>query len=1017
METLMPESRTSLLSGWLLAVTMLIGTAPAQSVRFDQDIQTVLAQRCLTCHGSGEAEAGLTLTSRAGALRKLDSGRAAIVPGHPDDSELLRRVTSADADERMPPKGEPLTAAQIAALRQWIAEGAEWPEHWAYRSLQQPPVPAPQDESTRDWIRNPVDAFIAAEHQRQGLIRAPEADRRTLLRRLSFDLTGLPPSLDELRDFERDTRPEAYERVVERLLASPRFGERQARHWMDLVHFAETHGQDQDRIREHAWPYRDWLIQAFNADLPYSRFAAAQIAGDVLWPHDPQALTATGLLAAGPWDESSLRDIREDSPDREVARYLDRDDIVTTVMNTFVSTTVHCARCHEHKFDPVSQPDYYALQAVFAATGKGNRRYDADPATGARRRALQAELASLPARKAAGDPALLPEERRAAVRQFEAAARNAALAWRILDLTDVRSEGGAELTRLPDGSVLSGGPKPEKDTTIFTGSTSLTVITGLRLEVLTHESLAHQGPGRQDNGNLHLNELKVFVAPRNRPDERREVTLARPQADFNQTGWSIEMALDRNPGTAWGIHPEVGKPHRAVFEFQEPLREASSLLITVQLEQTHGGSHLIGRARLSLTGTPAPLPLDVETLPEAIVRILDQPEPERSNAQWLELSTFVLEKELNRDLQMLPPQQLVYCGSNQFEPDGGFRPVTQPRPVSVLKRGLVTDPLEPAVPGTLGMFPELASRFDLPDPNDEGARRAALARWIVDRRNVLTWRSIANRIWQSHFGRGLVDTPSDFGRMGSVPTHPELLEYLTFALRNGFRPEEDPAAADGGIPSLGAMKALHRLIVASATYRQSSRHDPAMAARDADNRYLWRMPRTRLDAESVRDAVLMASDRLDRRMGGPSDRQFVLKPGIHVTPLVDYQNFDPDAPANHRRSVYRFLFRTLPDPFMETLDCPDASQLTPVRTASVTPLQALAMLNDKLIVRQSEHLAGHSDVRDSLPAAQIRVLLERILLRAPTPDEDRILREYAAEHGLANAARLLFNTNEFLFVD
>jgi hypothetical protein len=352
-------------------------------------------------------------------------------------------------------------------------------------------------------------------------------------------------------------------------------------------------------------------------------------------------------------------------------------------------------------------------------------------------------------------------------------------------------------------------------------------------------------------------------------------------------------------------------------------------------------------------------------------------------------------------LAALPGEQLVYAGASDFKPDGSFRPAGKPRVVHVLKRGNISKPGAVARPGALACVSGLTSRFRLPDPEDEGSRRAALARWISDRRNPLPWRSIVNRVWQHHFGRGIVDTPSDFGRHGSQPTHPELLDWLAA----GFR--------DQG----GSLKQLHRLLVTSAVYRQASRHDPRAAAIDADNRLLWRMNRRRLDAESLHDAVLLAAGKLDRTMGGPSVQQFLMKPGVHVTPVVDYLHFEVDQPGNHRRSVYRFVFRTLPDPFMEALDCPDASQLTPVRSMSVSALQALALLHNRFMVCMSGHLARRAEQAGTDRTAQVRAVYRLSLGREPTPREVEAVGAYAERHGLANACRMILNCNEFLFVN
>jgi hypothetical protein len=719
----------------------------------------------------------LDLTRREGLLRGGKSGPAA-TPGKAKESRLYRRVAHVDTPG-MPFQRERLSRTQIDLLASWIDAGAPYDRPlnkeppsdetwWSLKPIAKPAPPLIRLARFEDWARTPVDSFILARLRDQGLTPSPLADRRTLLRRVTYDLIGLPPTPAELDAFLADRSPDAYERVVDRLLASPHYGERWARHWMDVVHYAETHGHDQDRPRPNAWPYRDYLIRSFNEDKPYARFVQEQLAADALFLADREAVIALGFLATGPWDESSLRDIREDTIDREIARYIDRDDMVTTAMSTFISATVHCARCHDHKFDPIPQKEYYALQAVFAGVDKADRPYDTDPKTAARRRQLLQEKARL-----------------------------------------------------------------------------------------LEQSKAN-GVGR-----------------------------------FLQTNW------------------------------------------------------------------------------------------------------------LDRQLAALPPPRLVYAAANVFTPDGSFRPAITPRPVHVLKRGDINQPGAKAVPGALSLVPGLVSRFRLNDANDEGSRRAALARWVTDKKNVLTWRSIVNRIWHYHFGRGLVETPSDFGQMGARPTHPELLDWLAADFR------------DNG----GSLKRLHRLIVTSAVYRQSVRHNPRFAEIDADNRSLWRMNRTRLDAESVRDTVLLVAGKLNRAMGGPSVKQFLQSPGVHVTPIVDYTHFDADRPENYRRSVYRFIFRTLPDPFMEALDCPDSSQLTPKRNVSVSALQALAMLNNKFMVRMSEHLAKRAAKAGPDLAAQVQEVYRLILGRKPTERESKLVTRYAAKYGLANACRVLLNSNELMFVN
>jgi hypothetical protein len=869
------------------------------------------------------------------------------------------------------------------------------PRWWSLQPVVKPAPPAVPPR-LQSWVRNPIDAFILAKLQEKGLEPAPLADRRTLLRRITFDLIGLPPTPEEIDAFLADPDPGAYERVVARLLASPHYGERWARHWMDVIHFAETHGHDQDVPREHAWPYRDYLINSFNRDKPFARFIEEQIAGDVLFPDDPEAAVALGFLAAGPWDESSLRDIREDSIDRKAGQYLDRDDMVGTVGLALLSTTVQCARCHKHKFDPISQKEYYGLQAVFAGVDRANRAYDDDPQVGSRRRALLQRKKLLDA--GAGPAAqILKEPEAAALVAAWAKMRADDHGWKVVEPLEPRSAAGASVTQLPDRSLLFGGVRPERDTYTISALTDLPAITAVRLEVLADDSLPHRGPGRQDNGNLHLSEFTVEAAPAALPDQRKTVALSRAFADFNQAGWEIARAIDGKRDTAWGIYPAVGQSHHAVFVFKKPLESSDSTRLTFTLEQRHGGGHLIGRLRLAVTAVADPVLL--QPLPGPVAKVLTRPAAERTENERSELALFALRQMTALDLAALPAPKLVYAATPEFAPEGSFKPFGGCRPVHVLRRGDIKQPQELARPGAPSFIPELEADFHLTDPDNEGLRRAALAKWVRDPKNPLPWRSIVNRAWHYHFGLGLVATPSDFGRMGALPSHPTLLDWLTATFQEQG----------------GSLKQLHHLIVTSATYQQSYRPNPEAMKIDAGNVLLWRSNVRRLDAESIRDAVLQVSGQLDTTMGGPSVKLFKESPGIHRTPKVDYARFDPDDPGGHRRSVYRFIFRTVPDPFMDALDCPDASQFAAVRPVSVTALQALALLNDPFMVRMSEHFAKRLGTAGEAPD-QIRLAFRLALGREPTEAECARLVDFAQRHGMANACRVLLNCNEFVFV-
>ena len=706
-------------------------------------------------------------------------------------------------------------------------------------------------------------------------------------------------------------------------------------------------------------------------------------------------MTATGFIAAGPWDESSLRDIRPDSIDRQIGHYLDRDDMVTTTLSTFSSTTAHCARCHDHKFDPVSQEEYYQLQAVFAGVDKANRTFEPDPEVGRRRRALTSRLKSLDEEIAAASSTLFEASLLAEVAAWEASLEERRVRWRVLEPMELRSSAATPLELLPDHSILASGTRPDKDIYTITAEAPLDRITGLRLEVLPHESLPKNGPGRQDNGNFHLHELHLETIAAD--GEAKPIALQTPLADFNQQGWVVAYSIDRKKETGWAIFPEVGKAHTATYGLVRPLETAGARLRWT-LEQTFGGGHIIGRCRISVTDSPPPF---VPRLRGEIEDILATPPEKRDRHATATLVGDYLRRDLEEQLAQLSPPRKVYCGTNRFEPDGTFKPTAVPRPVRVLERGNIDKPGKVVGPGVPALMTGLPLRFVLEDPQEEGARRLALARWLRHPKNVLTWRSIANRLWHHHFGRGIVETPNDFGRMGSTPTHPELLDWLAQEL----------------LRRQGSLKEMHLRFVTTAAYRQSSRYDSSSAALDAGNRFLWRMSRRRLDAESVRDALLRISGSLDPTMGGPSVKQFVQSAGVHVTPVVDYVGFSPDDRANYRRSVYRFIFRTLPDPFMEALDCPDASQAAPRRNASITAIQALSMLNDKFVVRQSQHLAERLAAENSDLSSQVQAVFRLLFGRRPDRAELEVVSTYAGRHGLANACRFLVNTNEFMFVD
>jgi hypothetical protein len=971
---------------------------------FKQKISPILEARCIACHQGLTGRGGLALDTAPGLAEGGDSGPS-IVAGKVDESFLLDMIEG-DQPE-MPREGSPLTADEIAAFRKWIAEGATWPEGlilqdrqkqgpwWSLNPLDRPAVP----QLTSKGIRNPIDAFVLARLEAEGLTPSPPADRRTLIRRVSFDLVGLPPEPEEVEQFVQDEDPRAYEKLVDRLLDSPRYGERWARHWLDVVHYGETHGFDKDKRRDHSWPYRDYVIQALNEDTPYGRFIQEQVAGDVLFPDDPRGIVATGFLASGPWDFVGHVELREGTIEKRKTRSLDRDDMLATVISTFNSMTVHCARCHDHPFDPIAQVDYYRLQAVFAGVERGDREYDA-PELHQQRHVLQTalesvedqleeicattlalksrELAALDASRAEAEKAL--EGVSPLVSDTEARPKSPTNGYHsaIEKKADVVKWVQVDLGRtLPIEAVHLWPARP----TDFRDTPGFGFPLRFKIELADAadftEPLVVLDSTAADDARA-LDEPLSVVAPQGTSARYVRVTatrlwprtedfvLALAEMQVQSGGKNVALeadvtALDTINSGRWHTSHLVDgftSRHAAVDLCDEKIQQALS-----QRRELNQRLDALAQQRTALE--------DKLLGPEACGR------REALKGQRAELS---------ESLAALPDRAKVYAVLSR-----------EPRPIHVLHRGAVEQTGEEAGPGALACVGHLESEFHLSDPQDETARRAALARWLVDRNNVLTWRSIVNRVWHYHFGRGLVDTPNDFGRNGSRPTHPELLDWLAVEFLEQGQ----------------SLKALHRLIVTSGVYRQSSREQASHQVIDADNRFLWRMNRRRLEAEAIRDTVLAVSGKLDLTMGGPGFELFDFEDDH--SPRYKYHHVDD--PRAWRRSIYRFVVRSVPDPFMETLDCPDPSLATPVRNTTITALQALALMNNPFVVRQAEYLAQRVEQFSEEETDQVRRAFELALGRAPTPEEQAALEEYRQAHGLSNVCRLLLNTNEFIFID
>ncbi len=964
-------------------------------------IAPLLETRCLECHShaTGQMENGLTLDSPAGWAHGGDNGPA-VSPGEPDNSLLIEAVRYTDPDLKMPPD-ERLSDADIALLEEWVRRGAPDPREpiereqvgtdwWSLNPLVRPDVPESALVSSSD---NPLDLFIEQKLFDAELAPVVEADRRTLIRRLYFDLHGLPPTPEAVRLFLNDPDPLAYERLVDQLLDSPRYGERWARHWLDVIHFADSHGCEHDVKRPNAWRFRDYVIDRFNQDVSWGRFIREQLAADVFFPDEPQLTAALGFIAAGPFELSRA------STAPVTFDYLDRDDMVTQTMAAFVSTTANCARCHTHKFDPITQEDYYALQAVFAGIGKGDVEYDTTQDTAIARRKWTAILAAAQA----GDADVLnTEELRQITSQWEANFTEPETNWQPLKPDVFFSSNNAALSLLDDASVLATGTNPDTDTYTVTASPEMSRLTGIRLDVLPDPSLPEMGPGRPANGNFHLSEIsgQLFLP------EAKQATPLKFQsatADWNQDGWTIEHAIDGNPKTAWGIFPRVGESHFAVFELESPIDLPTGSRLAIALKQLHGGSHIIGRFKISVTDAPSDT---FHAIPLEVAEALQLPATERTPQQQSTVTAYAAAQHAEKKLSELPPRATVYGVSTSWLRASKLDQPAPPRTVHLLRRGSIDQPVHEVSPGTLSAITALPSRFELNESDSESQRRAALAEWIASPDNPLTWRSIVNRVWQYHFGRGITDTANDFGRMGSPPIHPEMLDWLAAWFRDDAQ---------------GSVKSLHRLILTSSAWKRASVFNAATRQQemtsDADNRLLWRMTRSRMDAGVFRDSILQLCGRLDLTTGGPGVEHFATHKGPQSTPRLEYGEFDWNSDAARRRSIYRVVWREIPDPFMEALDFPDLGLLVPKRRFSVSALQSLALFNNEFVLHASEWLADRLQQEYSATTKQIQRATELVWLRQPTESEQQAFEQYVTSHGLAAFCRVLFNSNEFLFID
>lgn len=956
----------------------------AQPVEFNRDIRPVLSKACFTCHGPDEEarKARLRLDVREHAIRTNRSGTAAIVPGDPDSSELVRRIRSTDAGERMPPpdSGLDLDPRQIELLTLWVEQGAEYEHHWAYRKPERPEVPAVVSAPGVE-VRNPIDAFVLARLQREGITPNPPAPRETLIRRVSLDLTGLPPTVEEVREFVNDERPDAYERLVERLLASPAYGERWARPWLDMARYADTNGYEAD-ARRSPWPWRDWLIRALNADMPFDQFTIEQLAGDLLPNPTRDQLIATGF------HRNTMTNTEGGTDDEEfrVAAVVDR---VNTTFEVWMGTTFGCAQCHTHKYDPFTQKEYYEVFAIFNQTRDRGRTLDPvlelpTPEQAAEKARVQEQIDRLQAKLDTQTPEL-DAALDGWISRIEANQAARPEAWQPLEPIRHSATDGVVLEPLEDGSLLSTGDLPDNANYHIDFAPAPGVLSAIRLEALLDDRLPHGGPGRHDESDFTLT---TFAATVHEPDGTpHPIRFNLAYADFEMPGYGVAAAIDENANSGWAVAAFEEKnrvARHAVFVAETPviLPEGGELRVVLH-QQSSRARHLLGRVRLSASSLPREEHAGWAAVPPRLREVLARPASERTEKDREALAAHYrsIAPELHSIREEL--QALRRKLPRDIATTLVMAAVEKPRETHVMNRGNFLDPgekVEPGVPGVLHPFPE-----------GEPVDRLSFARWLVSPENPLVARVTVNRIWAAYFGIGIVETSEDFGSQGELPSHPDLLDWLACEFM------EPSAAAPGETsPRAWSMKHIHRLIVHSATYRQSSEVDPELLERDPYNRLLARGPRFRMEAEMLRDNALAVGGLLNRRIGGPSVMPYQPE-GVWANPYSSDRWQESRKGDQFRRGLYTFWRRTAAYPSFLAFDAPSREVCTERRSRSNTPVQALVTLNDPAFVVAAGGLARAVMEHGGEPEVRMRYAFQRTLARAPSSEEfARLMELYRA---------------------
>jgi hypothetical protein len=941
-----------------LAAFVVAAQAPFAPVDFARDVRPILATSCISCHGPETAENELRVDSRAALLRGGLSA-SALVPGSGEASLLYQRLVSDDPDFRMPYYSDPLTEAQIETIRRWIDEGAPWPDgidlvpnrstptHWSFVPPERPSAPA-----LTPWARGPIDAFVLARIDEHGLAPSPEAERSVLLRRLSFDLTGLPPTPEESARFDADEGPDAYEKEVDRLLSSPAYGERMASYWLDLVRYADSVGYHSDNARN-VWRYRDWVVDAFNKNLPFDRFTLEQLAGDLL----PDATTEQKIASGY---NRLLQTTEEGGAQPKEYRAIYLADRVRNVSSVWLGATLGCAQCHDHKFDPFLARDFYSMAAFFADVREppvGRRKTDALPSEAERPafEAAEAEVERLEEELERPHPGQ---------HDWEASLRGPSICWTTLEPVEVSSvEGTRVLIQGNDFSLIATtatGPKPLRDTYTVRFETDLEDITRFRLDAVPFEELPKGGPGRDPDGGFVVTGIELT----------------------DESGRSVARRSE-----TWGLNEADGESHALLLDATAERKGA----LTLVLHQNAGDGRTLGRFGLAATEAPLDTCTDLgPALTKGVLSIAETPPSDRTPDQEEEIATFYRgwEKELAPLRAELYQARLRRDALLENIPQSLVTTAVEPDPVRILPRGNWLDDsgaiVEPGVP-----------RFLRELPSNGRASRLDLARWLTSSENPLTARVLSNRLWKLFLGRGLVSTLEDFGTQGERPTHPELLDWLAVELvENGWD-----------------VKHVVRTIVTSATYRQSSRPSPELLARDPENLWYARQSRLRLDAEMVRDNALAVSGLLSKKMGGPS--VFPHQPPGYWT----FLNFPPrewddsKGEDQYRRGLYTWWQRSFLQPSLLAFDAPTREECVAQRTRANVPQQALVLLNDPTYVEAARAFAERivNEGESSLDWAY-RVALSR----SPREEERLVLQKLHEKGGWFPVARAILNLPELI---